>query len=394
MENKVIAASIQNREAFIKVLSTEIDDDFSDLVQVVWDEIKEYYNNDPNASNVDKEILIKRISRKNKKHSELFTNYISSLEEVSEVNVLKEVIDVKLEAVRHKLAQELVSGNDKYIDNLLDNYNKLRMGQLDTEEEHTEIYNNTSIGDILESTNSNNRIAILPASLNQQINGGVVRQNHVVIFAPTDMGKSLFALNMAYGFLKQGLTVLYVGNEDPAVAMIYRLMWRITGMTDVNIQKEKEKAQTLLDERNFENFIFAEMAPGSPREIEELVKEHEPDVLIVDQIRNLDMGEDHKVLSLEKAASFMRKMGKAYNLVPVSLTQAADSATGKMFLQRGDIDFSNVGIPGTADLLIGIGATDEMEGRGERMLSFVKNKISGNKAPLKVWFDNLTTKVQ
>jgi len=90
----------------------------------------------------------------------------------------------------------------------------------------------------------------------------------------------------------------------------------------------------------------------------------------------------------------MRKVGKKYNLVPISITQAGDSATGKSYLSRGDIDFSNVGIPGTADLLLGIGATEEMERGGERMISFVKNKISGNKIPLKVWFNQYLTRVE
>lgn len=395
MENKVIAACIQSREAFLEVLSTEIDSDFSDMVQVVWEQIKNYYNADPNAELVDKELLTTQITRKNKKHAEMFKNYISSLEEVSTANVLKEAINVKLDAVKHKLAEEFISDRDNYpkIDNLLEQYNKLRIGELDTEENHTEIYQNPSIGDIIESSGADNRIVILPKSLNDQIGGGVLRGHHVVLFAPTDMGKSLFALNMAYGFLKQKLKVIYVGNEDPAADMIRRLVWRITGFTDQELHQKPEEAQDKLDEFEFENFIFVEAAPGTPREIEELVKEYEPDILMVDQIRNLDMGEEHKVLSLEKAASFMRKMGKMYNLVPVSLTQAADSATGKLLLNRGDIDFSNVGIPGTADLLIGIGATEEMEAAGQRMLSFVKNKISGNKMPLKVWFDNLITKV-
>lgn len=399
MENKLISAVVQSREAFIEVLSTEIDDDFSDLVQIIWEEVKDYYNNDPNAEFVDKEILTKRLVRKHKKHGEIFSNFIKALEEVSTINVLQEAIDVKLEAVRHKLAQEFVGGKDsreatRKIDTLLEEYNKLRLGKLDTEENKTEVYQGTDIGTILSETTSSNRIAILPARLNEQLNGGALRQHHIVVFAPTEMGKSLYALNLAYGIIKQGLKVLYIGNEDPAIDMIYRFMWRVTGMTNQEIQKEPEKAQELLNEKGFENFIFAEMAPGTPREIEELVKEYEPDALIVDQIRNLDMGEDGKTLSLEKAATFMRKMGKMYNLVPVSLTQASDSATGKTFLRRGDIDFSNVGIPGTADLLIGIGATEEMEAGGERMLSLIKNKIGGTRVPVKVWFDNLLTKVQ
>ena len=393
MEQKVIGAAITSREAFDEILSTQIDNDFTDQAKIIWRLIKEYYGADPEARHVDTDVLKSTVQRKQPKHADLFIDYIDSLGEVSCTNVLKEAIAVKLEAARHKLAQELIAGKDEKVDNLLEEYHRLRLGEIH-EENTTEIYRGLTAQEILANTSADNRIALLPSSLNNQIKGGVLRGHHVVIFAPTDMGKSLFALNMAYGITKQGYKTLYVGNEDPAKDMMERIFWRFSGMPETEISKDPARADEVAFGRNYNNFIFAEVAPGTPREIEELIDEHKPDALVVDQIRNLDMGESNKVLQLEAAASFMRRMGKKHNLVPISLTQAADSATGKMFLQRGDIDYSNVGIPGTADLLIGIGATDDMEMHGERMLSFVKNKVSGQKNPLKVWFDPLLTKVQ
>lgn len=393
MEQKLLSAILHNREAFDEVLATEIDKDLSDQADIIWQVAKEYYANDPEANHVDIDIIKNRIGRQHPKHKDMFYTYLDTLPEVSTSNVIKEVLDVKLESLRHKIAQECVAGNDEKIDGLLENYNKLRMGELDAEKRSAEVYVNTTLGSILRESHTDNRIAVLPESLNNQIKGGALPGHHIVVFAPTEMGKSLFGLNMAYGFIKQGKKTLYVGNEDPAIDMIYRFMWRVTGMTDQEIQKDPEKADKILQQKGYENFIFVETEAGTPREIEELIKEYEPDVLIVDQIRNLDVGETNKVLALEKAASTMRRFGKKYGLVSVSLTQAADSATGKTILARGDIDFSNVGIPGTADLLIGVGATEDMEMRGERMLSFVKNKIGGDKNPIRVWFDNKLTKV-
>lgn len=371
----------------------DMEQDFSDKALIIWKEIKEYYGNDPEASVVDIEVMKNVVGRKFPKHADMLLAYFDNIDNVSVPNLMKEVIEVRLEAVRHNLAVELVAGNDERVDTLLDNYNSLRKGELN-EKEQAEVYINPTVSSIISKSSGDNRIAVLPTSINSHLKGGVLRQHHIVVFAPTDMGKSLFGLNMTYGFLKQGLKVLYCGNEDPATDMIARLQWRVTGMTEEDIRKEPEEAQRRLDERHFDKLVFVELAPGTRKEIEDLILEHEPDILMVDQIRNLDMGENNKVLALEKAAAMMRMFGKKYNLVPVSFTQAGDSATGKMLLSRGDIDFSNVGIPGTADLLIGIGATEEMEGKGERMISFVKNKVSGNKQPVKVWFDPYLTKVQ
>ena len=392
MEQQLVAAAIKSRGAFGELLSTDVEQDFSDKARLVWNEVKEYYGNDPESASVDINILKSRIERKHPKHAELLCAYFDNLDALSVPNLMEEVMALKLSAVRHSLASELMAGHDNKVDELLDNYNKLRAGELH-EKSTSEVFINPSIEHIIDKSSGDNRIAVLPQSLNNQLKGGVLRQHHIVVFAPTDMGKTLFGLNMAHGFLKQGLKVLYCGNEDPATDMILRLMWRVTGMTEEEIRKAPDKAQKLLDERGFTNLIFVELAPGTRREIEDLIIEHEPDVLMVDQIRNLDMQEGNRVIQLEKAAAMMRMFGKKYNIVPVSFTQAGDSATGKMILGRGDIDFSNVGIPGTADLLIGIGATEDMEAKGERMISFVKNKVGGQKNPVKVWFDPFLTKV-
>ena len=392
MEQQLVAAAIKSRGAFGELLSTDVEQDFSDKARIVWNEVKEYYGNDPESASVDINILKSIIERKHPKHAEMLCSYFDNLDDLSVPNLMHEIMEVKLSAIRHNLAAELMSGNDNKIDDLLDNYNKLRAGEMN-EKSTAEVYINPSIEHIISKSSGDNRIAILPQSLNNQLKGGVLRQHHIVVFAPTEMGKTLFGLNMAYGFLKQGLKVLYCGNEDPATDMIARLQWRTTGMVEDEIRKAPEEAQKRLDEKGFENLVFVELAPGTRREIEDLINEHKPDILMVDQIRNLDMGEGNKVIALEKAAAMMRMFGKKYNIVPVSFTQAGDSATGKMILSRGDIDFSNVGIPGTADLLIGIGATEEMEAKGERMISFIKNKVGGLKNPVKVWFDNFLTKV-
>ena len=43
----------------------------------------------------------------------------------------------------------------------------------------------------------------------------------------------------------------------------------------------------------------------------------------------------------------------------------------------GDVDFSNTGIPATADIMLGIGADPSLESIGGRCVTFIKNKISG-----------------
>lgn len=393
MEAAILLAAIKSREAFDELLVANIYPDLSDLGKIVWKEIKEFYGTDASAEHVDRIVLESAIGRKYEKHADRIKDFINMEEEVSPNNVVKEIFEVKLDAIRHKMSQALVAQKDDEYIKLREEYDALKRGELATEDKKSEVVIGRSLQDILEVNSPKNKIKLLPRSLNEATEGGVVRGTHIVIFAPTEMGKSLFCLNMAYGFLRQGLRVMYGCNEDPADTMLQRMLYRLSGRTRAEIDANPKEAEELAMQNGYGNFIYVDLQPGTQMELKELIEEYKPDVLLVDQIRNLDMKESNKVLSLEAAATMMRNFAKYYGLVGISITQAADSATGKVMLTRGDIDFSNIGIPGTADLMIGIGADSEMEMRGQRMLSLVKNKVSGDHEPLRVNFDHKLTKV-
>jgi len=100
-------------------------------------------------------------------------------------------------------------------------------------------------------------------------------------------------------------------------------------------------------------------------------------VCIVNQLRNLNVNESNKVIALEKQATELRNIGKRTNVAMISVTQAGESASGKMYLEMGDVDFSNTGVQAQCDVLMGIGADEPMLGLNERGISFPKNKIGG-----------------
>lgn len=395
MEQRILAATIKSREAFDNVLALDVDQDFSDKAKIVWGMVKAYYGNDESAEYADAEILRSQIERTHPKHATQLSNFLDDCveDDISITNLIKEVYEVKLDHLSDRIASCMVAKKYEEADKLLESYKALRDDEVVATQPSVTIHQGVSASDLMERTQQDKLIKVLPMSLNKAIQGGVLPAHHIVVFAPTDMGKTLFAVNMSYGFLKQGLKVLYVGNEDPGEDILTRLLTRMTGMEVDEIRRDPARADEIAKEKGYHNFILVEADPGTEAEIRAFVEEYEPDVLIVDQIRNLNMNESNKVLQLERAAQMMRNIGKRYGVLPVSFTQAGDSATGKVFLSRGDIDYSNVGIPGTADVLIGIGADDDMEIRGDRMLTLVKNKRGGNKEPIRVKFDYRLSKV-
>jgi archaellum biogenesis ATPase FlaH len=320
---------------------------------------------------------------------------VNNLTPTSPQNLLYEIREQRRDALKLELASAFASDKDKTkeIEQLWEEWEKLIAGDIDGSDK-SEVLIAPDLADIMEKRSTANRIKVYPDALNSVLDGGALRGHHIVLFAVTDMGKTLFTLNMVRGFIEQGYKVLYVGNEDPVSDLIERFLMSFTGKDKWTIRKHWRKAQDWANKRGWDRLVWAELSPGTLSEIRSLIEKHKPDVLVVDQIRNLDTGDKNFVRVLEVAAQGMRNFAKKYDLLSISVTQAGDSANGKKILSRGDIDNSNVGIPGTADLMLGIGADEDDEYNGVRTLSFPKNKISGNKQPVQVIFNTKNMRVE
>jgi archaellum biogenesis ATPase FlaH len=380
-EKKILAALVQDRTNYEKVEPYLDANDFGPEGKLILNEVLEYYATDTQAKKVDIEILSARLERRlpNKKHADSCVGVVKSLPDVSGTNVVQEIIDLKAEIIGFELASAIGAGKDRSTKQaLLDKYQRA----LNAEEDTSSEIQNLPIKELLEKNyDEKNLIQIAPKALNDRLDGGARPGHHVLVFAPTEMGKTLFVINMVAHFLRCEHRVLYVGNEDPAADVIFRIITRLAGMDKYAIRNEPDRAQRLCDEANYGLLTFADLAPGNFARIRNLVKRYTPKVVILDQLSNIDVGtskSESRTGSLEQAAKEARAVAKRSGVLVVSVTQAADSATGRVVLGRGDVHNSNVGIPGQIDLMLGIGADEQMESRGLREITLVKNKISGN----------------
>lgn len=395
-EQKILASLLQDRQNWEKVEIYLDDKDFGPDAALILNEIKEFYETDPSANSVDVEILNARLERRvpNAKNAKALQGIVNSLPDVSGANVVQELLDLKATNIGLELAVALGSGDRDKIASLLPKYQEALNAEEDTSQEITGL----SVKDLLAQNYDDSKlIQISPKALNDRIDGGARPGHHVLVFAPTEMGKTLFVINMVAHFLRQGLKVLYVGNEDPAADIILRIICRLSGMDKFAVKADAEKAQRACDEANYGLLTFADLAPGNFARIGNLVKRYGPDVVILDQLSNINVNvsrNESKTGSLEQAAKEARSLAKKGKLLVVSVVQAADSATGKVVLGRGDVHNSNVGIPGQIDLMLGIGADEAMEARGLREITIVKNKISGNHDHFSVRFIPHISKVE
>jgi archaellum biogenesis ATPase FlaH len=380
-EQKILASLLQDRTNWERVEPYLDQKDFGPETGLVLNEIKEYYETDPHAKAVDVEILCSRLERRvpNPKHAKSLTAVVQSLPDVSGANVVQELLDLKATNIGLELAIAIGEGRKRdEVQGLLGKYQEALNAEEDTSSEITGL----SVKDLLANNYDDSKlIQIAPKALNDRIDGGARPGHHVLVFAPTEMGKTLFVINMVAHFLRQGIKVLYVGNEDPAADILLRIITRLTGKDKYAVKSDPDSAQAACDEANYGLLTFADLAPGDFPRIRNLVKRYEPGVVILDQLSNINVSvgrNESKTGSLEEAAKQARGIAKRSKILVVSVVQAADSATGKVVLGRGDVHNSNVGIPGQIDLMLGLGADESMESRGLREVSIVKNKISGN----------------
>ena len=381
-ERNILASSIKDVEAYGKIESHVCQDDFTAQGQLVWECIVEYYATDPSAESVCTELLRGAVERKvaNPKHKQAFDGLVSQLGElnVSPANVVRDFIAVKKEVVGNQLASALASGDQKQIDKLMEEYHEWQQSETLGGEESL-VYMDYDLTHLISTNYAEGQlIRVYPKSLNDQLDGGCLRGHHIVVFARPEMGKTAFVVNSIYGFLQQGLRVLYVGNEDPIPDIVLRVVSRLTGLTKFDIIANPDEALRQARTNGYASLALVPISPGTPREIETLTQQLTPDVLIVDQLRNINVKNENFTQQLEAAAKAMRGIGQRNNALVISVTQAGDSASGKAVLQMNDVDSSNTGIPAQADVMIGIGATQEDEDSNRRVLSLCKNKRSGS----------------
>jgi archaellum biogenesis ATPase FlaH len=395
-ERKILSSFVKDRQSYEEVKELLDRSDFDSITLHLIDLVGEYYATDPKASTCDVEILADRFARQSAspKLESAVKSILSSLPEVSGGNVLRELREIKAYRLGLKLANSFTKGQTgPEVQKQLHDYLELTEAAPSSRKDDEEPEDFTVESLVRKSFNSDGLIKLLPKSLTEHLDGGVRPGHHILVFAPTEMGKTLVVINMVAGFTMQGLRTLYVGNEDPVADLQMRYISRLTNFNKREVLTNQSEAQRRLDKRNYKNVIFAPLAPGNFRTIRRLVERFKPQVVILDQLRNIDVDSENRTQALEKAATEARNLAKSLGLVVISVSQAADSASGKRVLSRGDVDSSNIGIPGQMDVMIGIGADEEMEKMGMRMLSFPKNKISGRHQPIEIVIDPQLSKV-
>jgi replicative DNA helicase len=397
-ETKLVAALTRNRKAHEVRSAIGIDEtDFSEAARALLYAYGEQYDRDPTISHADMEVLRQQLTRKYGK-SGMVDSYMEYAEEcanvnLSEVNIREEYRLARLNRVSMQIASLMAAGGtDERLDELLQTHRRLSTAGSDGEEA---LKLRLTAEDFDDENEWNSRIPLMPPDLNRFIGGGLLRGHNVTVFGRPDSGKSMFALNQSAFCIMTGLTVLYVANEEPERDITRRLLARMCDTDIANLSKGRDiQAALKKHEEAYDNWNLLHRAGCTAKDISRVAHRVKPDLIVVDQLRNLRStgSGDNRALQLDHLARQVRELGIEHDALTMSVTQAGDSAHLKRVLQMNDVDFSNTGIPAAADLMIGIGVDNELMAQDRRMLSLPKNKVNGSHGSLSTYIDAPKTK--
>jgi len=395
-EGTIISALIQSRSAYDAVILYHDEGDFSDMGELVFKELIKYYNRDTNATCMDVQSLLSRLSRAYPKHVDKFESFLNRMTTVSVDNILDDYRDMKSDSLGELIGGYLLSKEHDKAAPLLEKYNKIQADGLVDEVDAPVVYEDADVDTFADEVSKENRIPIAPRELDEAFNGGLIAGAHTLVYAPPETGKTAFGINMAYSIAchkrsRKGDKVLYIGNEESAAMYMIRFLCRFTQWTDDEVQADRQGAMELARSRGWKNLIFVHLTPGSIAQVQSLILEHKPRVCIIDQLPNLLLGgkgkEPEKTQLLEKLAYKMRMFYSRNKVAGVSISQADEKAIGKLYLTIKDVYYSNIGVQGQCDAMIGIGMNSEYQASGKRVLCITKNKLGGKHYNIHVRLD-------
>ena len=235
--------------------------------------------------------------------------------------------------------------------------------------------------DILESESdyaASRRWKWFHPQLDEYVQGAGPERNCLIV-ALTNVGKTSFVCRANVDFMRQGAKVLHFAiAEDSKVSLQRRYYQAAYGVNDYELDQEKRRFRDQFIEEFDGKLTLVPIDSLTLAQAEEIIKRERPDIVVFDDFKDLEIDKksrdsrEHKQYG--QIAVRIKSLAIKYNFFALCCAQAADSATGKRWLERGDIADSKVDIPAKFQYVLGL-ARGEGDGSTIRYLSTIKNKL-------------------
>jgi len=227
--------------------------------------------------------------------------------------------------------------------------------------------------------------------LNKITKGGLSRKSLSIALAGTGVGKTLFMTHNASANLMNGLNVLYITMEMAEERIAERIDANLLDLTIDQLREiPKDVYMKRLDRvrtKTTGKLIVKEYPTASAGSAHfrhllnelRLKRNFEPDIIYIDYLNicissRLKYGANVNSYTLVKAiAEELRGLAVEFNVPIVSATQTTRTGYSSSDLGLEDTSES-FGLPATADLMIGLISTEELESLGQLMVKQLKNR--------------------
>lgn len=379
----LLAAAASSRDAYDRIKDHVEGSDFSPTVGFWWKILASAYERDRSALSLDNRTLagLGTPHIPSPKQKDSLLGVVSSLVAPSSpINIVQIALELKRKNLTAEFASASLAGDSRKATKLLASLNAVWEADTFETKEKAVWSDATDTAGLFDRVGTANRVPFGCPSICGRLAGGVLPGHHIGIFGRTEIGKSTFVIDVAARLLKQNQRVLYIGNEDQIDILKLRMLGRYLQRPQSALEANPKGSAKDFEEAD-SRLLMTQLYAGDVDAIHKRVTEWKPTVLVIDQFRNLSGVDDGMTQRMEANAIRLRALLLSESLIGISVTQANDRSErhgqeAPIYLGTGDIDSSRVGLPGQCDLLLGIGANSDLKARGQRYISFAKNKLS------------------
>ena len=230
--------------------------------------------------------------------------------------------------------------------------------------------------------------------LNKITKGGLPNKTLNIALAGTGVGKSLFMCHVASSVLLQGRNVLYITMEMAEEKIAERvdanlLDIPIQSLNDPLLTKEKYSSKLLQLKKKTQGKLIIKEYPTASAHVGHfkallnelsMKKGFSPDIIFIDYL-NICASARYKgtivnsYTYVKAIAEELRGLAVEFNVPIVSATQTTRSG-----FANSDVDLTDTsesfGLPATADLMLALISTEDMEQLGQIMVQQLKNRYN------------------
>lgn len=229
--------------------------------------------------------------------------------------------------------------------------------------------------------------------MNKITAGGLSKKSLNVVLAGTGAGKSLFMCHVASSTVMQGRNVLYVTMEMAEERIAERIDANLMNLTMDELKVVDRTVfsnrLTKISDKTKGKLIIKEYPTASAHSghfralLEELKAKREfiPDIVIIDYLNicssaRLKMGASvNSYLYIKSIAEELRGLAVEYNVPILTATQTTRGGYNNSDVELTDTSES-FGLPATADLMIALIRSDELDELNQVMIKQLKNRYA------------------